>query len=288
MLFPGSEQVGFGKALLQQYPWHRFRPHPEWAEFVDLKWLSLADSHWLWTDTEKPPVTAAVRKRYFRRAFELPAGKEIARAHLRFVGVNHVEAQLNGVPAGTGWDRRVGSHFDDLGRLLRAGKNVLSIWVEHRPATNESAGLLGCLEVRFTDGEVLRLVTDEQWRCAENDIPGWQTPEFQDDAWVRPHVLGRLGDEPWGAIAEPNKEFFGPQSAGIPGLVRILYVPQPLAIRVCLLGGKAAYRAAYFDPIKGTKIEIGEITADLAGDWNCSPPAGLDHDWVLILEGQNS
>lgn len=32
MDFPGSSQLGFGKKLLDQYPWWRFEPHPEWAE----------------------------------------------------------------------------------------------------------------------------------------------------------------------------------------------------------------------------------------------------------------
>jgi hypothetical protein len=29
---PGSTQLGLGKKLLEQYPWARFEPHPEWAE----------------------------------------------------------------------------------------------------------------------------------------------------------------------------------------------------------------------------------------------------------------
>ena len=29
---PGSTQIGLGKKLLEQYPWARFEPHPEWAE----------------------------------------------------------------------------------------------------------------------------------------------------------------------------------------------------------------------------------------------------------------
>ncbi len=32
MNFPGSTQLGLGKKLLEQYPWSRFEPHPEWAE----------------------------------------------------------------------------------------------------------------------------------------------------------------------------------------------------------------------------------------------------------------
>jgi hypothetical protein len=31
MNYPGSTQLGLGKKLLEQYPWARFEPHPEWA-----------------------------------------------------------------------------------------------------------------------------------------------------------------------------------------------------------------------------------------------------------------
>jgi len=31
MNYPGSTQLGIGKKLLEQYPWHRFEAHPEWA-----------------------------------------------------------------------------------------------------------------------------------------------------------------------------------------------------------------------------------------------------------------
>jgi len=31
MNYPGATQLGIGKKLLEQYPWSRFEPHPEWA-----------------------------------------------------------------------------------------------------------------------------------------------------------------------------------------------------------------------------------------------------------------
>ncbi len=31
MKYPGATQLGIGKKLLEQYPWSRFEPHPEWA-----------------------------------------------------------------------------------------------------------------------------------------------------------------------------------------------------------------------------------------------------------------
>ena len=32
MHYPGSAQLGLGKKLLEEYPWWRFQPHPEWVE----------------------------------------------------------------------------------------------------------------------------------------------------------------------------------------------------------------------------------------------------------------
>jgi hypothetical protein len=32
MNYEGATQIGKGKKLLEEYPWHKFEPHPEWAE----------------------------------------------------------------------------------------------------------------------------------------------------------------------------------------------------------------------------------------------------------------
>jgi hypothetical protein len=41
--------------------------------------------------------------------------------------------------------------------------------------------------------------------------------------------------------------------------------------------------ASYFDPVSGAKTKIGPIILE-GGSWTCPPPAGCDHDWVLIVE----
>ncbi|MCR4414032.1 MAG: DUF4038 domain-containing protein [Thermoguttaceae bacterium] len=35
MRLPGSQQVALGKRFFEQYPWHRFTPHPEWATYAE-------------------------------------------------------------------------------------------------------------------------------------------------------------------------------------------------------------------------------------------------------------
>lgn len=111
----------------------------------------------------------------------------------------------------------------------------------------------------------------------------WQNfqphPEWADFADKSPSSIG----------ASPNNdEIHGPQSAGIPGVVRIIYVPEPRAIVVRDLGNRAAYAPTYFDPVSGAKMPMASIQADDAGLWTCPAPTGHDHDWVLILEAATS
>lgn len=287
MHLPGSSSVSLGKKLLTAYPWTRFNPHPEWATFADLKWLDLSGGQWIWPDAATPPADAPNRRAYFRRTFTLPPHRPVARAHLRIAGMNHIETRLNGIATGTGWNRQTGAQFDDLARHLRPGDNVLTIWVEHRPATKEPAGLLAVLEITFADGESLRLVSDAAWKCTDQETPGWLEPAFNDRAWAAPVMLGRLGDAPWGGIDEPDPDLFGPQSAGIPGLVRVHYMPCALPVVIRHLGAGTRYRVQYFDPLTGTRTALGTIKADPNGQWTCPPPDGMDHDWVLVLEAQH-
>ena len=54
MHYPGSAQLGIGKKLLEQYPWWRFEPHPEWIEPHSLTLLSphaeWYDNHQKWAE----------------------------------------------------------------------------------------------------------------------------------------------------------------------------------------------------------------------------------------------
>jgi len=67
--------------------------------------------------------------------------------------------------------------------------------------------------------------------------------------------------------------------------VRIIYVPEPKAIQVVDLG-KNRWSVSYFDPVTGEVKSIGAVSATDAGIWACPPPAGLEHDWVVVLESE--
>ncbi len=187
MHLPGSQQVGFGKKLFEAYPWQRFQPHPEWAAFAKGSLLSFDACQWIWFPEGNPAQDAPVAKRFCRRTFVLPEGKAIERAQLRASGDDWFAARLNGKPLGAGEDWHAGRQFEDLAPLLRPGTNVLAIVAENKPANFPAnpAGLIACLEIRFADGETLKLASDTTWR--------WATKRSQrlGHAWLRRCYLGQ-------------------------------------------------------------------------------------------------
>jgi len=50
MNFPGSAELGLGKQLLEEYPWWRFEPHPEWVEAHS---TTLFEPHAEWYDNHQ-------------------------------------------------------------------------------------------------------------------------------------------------------------------------------------------------------------------------------------------
>jgi hypothetical protein len=88
--------------------------------------------------------------------------------------------------------------------------------------------------------------------------------------WVEPH---------WTA-----ENYLLPFAAGIPGQLRVLFVPtrwdQP---KVKGIESGVDYRAFFFNPATGKETEIGRVTADTNGDWQI-PTAPIYQDWVVVIE----
>ena len=52
--------------------------------------------------------------------------------------------------------------------------------------TRNPAGLLGRLEIRSTDGAIMRVDSDDAWRVAKTVIDGWQGADVDARDWVAP------------------------------------------------------------------------------------------------------
>ena len=73
-------------------------------------------------------------------------------------------------------------------------------------------------------------------------------------------------------------------AAGIPGEVRVVYLPATVATGACVVGIEpdARYRAFFYDPRTGTEHALGH-TARHCARWAIPLPLDGD-DWVLELE----
>ena len=280
MHLPGSGQLGRAKKLLERFEWWRFEPHPEWAAWdtnSPLPQITWGD--WIWHAEGDAAANAPAEARYFRRTFNLPA-RPIMRATLRLAVDDKFIAYVNG--------ERIGSHntwqnfreFNVTGRL-QAGKNVLAVRGENLPVDHANpAGLLCGLEI-VAGNQKTSIGSDASWRVTATEAPGWTNVVFDDATWPQAKVVAKYGDKPWDKLPDPiHRGYTVPYAAGIPGKVRVIYLP--MAHPVIVNGVGAAEAAAWFDPVTGAETPI-EVRRTPAGSWKPPSPPRDDQDWVLLL-----
>ena len=90
--------------------------------------------------------------------------------------------------------------------------------------------------------------------------------------------------------ADDNAGWRQPYAAGIPGRVRVFYLPKAYPgynkkgrPRVQVLEDGYVYKASYVDPKDAEEYPIGQITGDAQGNWEI-PPTPICQDWLLVLE----
>ncbi len=88
----------------------------------------------------------------------------------------------------------------------------------------------------------------------------------------------------WATYADGDspKTEYGPFATGIPGKVRIVYVPESHPVKIQKLEPSAKYHAVAFDPTNGSTIEIGTVNAD--SPILKKPERITSDDWVVILK----
>ncbi len=132
----------------------------------------------------------------FRKTFSLDSVP--AKATVWITADNGYELIVNGARLGSeegaGTEVWQGAERYDVRRVLRPGENVIAV-----RATNLGgpAGLL--VVVRMDDQDV---VTDGSWLTSLTAGKGWELPDAEGAGWEPALVVGPLGCEPWGSIAE--------------------------------------------------------------------------------------
>ncbi len=89
----------------------------------------------------------------------------------------------------------------------------------------------------------------------------------------------------WVTPAATAEEYNAAFAAGIPGELRILYLPSGVwGVTVKAIEKDVSYRAYLFSPVDGEERDLGTVEADAEGSWKLPlSRAPIFQDWVMVL-----
>ena len=128
---------------------------------------------------------------FLRKSFEL---KEMpVYATLTVSADDSATSYLNGKKALTSknWEK---PDIAEVTKYLKTGKNVIAF---NYTNSDFAGGVLAELQMRMPDGSCRRIVTDRTFSVTRNQLPGWETADFQVKNWETPVELGVPPCDPW-------------------------------------------------------------------------------------------
>jgi alpha-L-rhamnosidase len=194
------------------------------------------EAQWIWGSDDQGEHNIW---RYFRRRFSVPGG--LARATLLITADSRYECAVNGRALGRGPARGFPFAYSydvyDITPDLRTGDvNVIAVMANHLGDHTMSyirgrPGLLCELLLEDAQGNVTRYSSDSSWRTApastfasaaprisvqlefeeqydaRREIPGWDSPQFDDSSWLQAAEVGPLGTAPWTELSPRSIPF---------------------------------------------------------------------------------
>ena len=240
--WPFESLVSRATARVRARVWGAGDTEPsEWGESSDIEVGLLEVSDWDARPIASPdevPQEATVR---FRREFVAEGEVVAARLYITALGV--FQAELNGVSVGDdvlspGWtvysDRLRYSTYD-VTSTIRQGANAIGMTVAEgwfrgrlgfrggvRDIYGTDTAAIAQLELRYADGSVATIATDDSWRCGRGPVvsaslydgetydarleqPGWSLPDFDDTDWASVQLLESVADRLVAPIGPPVK-----------------------------------------------------------------------------------
>lgn len=194
---------------------------------------------WIGIGLEEDPQFRPVQ--YFRRSFKLD--KRVAQATAYITAQGMYEAYINGkrvgdaylTPGWTSYKKRLQYQVYDVTDLVSTGQNVAASmvgngwfrgtlgWVGNGNIYGKELGLLMQLHIKYTDGTVDIVTTDENWKSSYGGVQtaeiydgetidhnkeqqGWNTTAFNENKWVPVRVLNTGFDHLVATYNEPVKK----------------------------------------------------------------------------------
>lgn len=213
----------------------------ETAGFNDGAWTAAKDLGGNGMDPWKkisPQDSRVLPARMIRKEFDVDTPVRRATAYLSGLGLS--ELYINGQrigndvlsPGCTEYNKRVFYVTHEVLDKINAGKNALGIWLGNgryfapratEPTATRSFSypkMLFLLQLELEDGSVRTIVSDESWKVTANgpiranneydgeiydarmELPGWNTPGFDDAQWQ----AAKLVQEPGGVLSAQMAE----------------------------------------------------------------------------------
>lgn len=159
----------------------------------------LFPAKWIWSPEGQPALAAPVGKRFFRRTLALDDLAGLSSASIALTADNSFDLSVNGARVGGGDEWRKTFSFD-VTRLLKRGANEFSVAADNGGQTPNPAGLIALIRLRYRDGRVVEIPTDNGWQA--------RTSLQATDTWTPALELGAFNAAPWN-LSDPVPEQYG-------------------------------------------------------------------------------
>jgi two-component sensor histidine kinase len=126
------------------------------------------------------------------RSFYIPQGAKVASALLHIGVDNGYRLMLDGRELGTGSDWRSITEYD-VSLLLEPGRHVLAVEAFN---DNREAGMLFGLKILLTDGRLIEIPSDGNWRVAPIADKDWTRRELAPAHWPKAVVMSAILPRP--------------------------------------------------------------------------------------------
>jgi hypothetical protein len=186
---------------------------------------------WIWYPEGHPAVDAPPGRRYFRRLVDVDAKSPLESAQIVLTADNSFTCWINGHWAGTSEDFTQLT-ATDVTSMLKPGANLVAVLGINGANAPNPAGLIGYLSLKYRDGRIVNVPTDNTWQTALTVKEDWNTDAAAPQQWTRAMELGPLGIAPWGNTwqVQISTQLF-PEVADLGRLLDKLGVPPDFSYR---------------------------------------------------------
>jgi alpha-L-rhamnosidase len=159
----------------------------------------LEHASWIWSPGGNPERSAPIATNYFRRVVTIPAGRTIKNAVFQYAGEDEARGWIGQFDLGArNGFREV--KYNDLTMRLNPGQTYVFGLTGYHKKSGTPAGVVGSLEIEFTEGPPMIIPTDEGWKVSDHEVSGWLETNFDDSGWAAAKNIGLIGREPWGNV----------------------------------------------------------------------------------------